>query len=266
MAPVKTHRFPDGESLVRIAAPAGRRAILMRSLNEPDGKIFETLLAADALRRAGAQRVTLAAPYLPYMRQDTVFREGEPVSQRVLGAMLGRAFDSVVTIDPHLHRVRSLAEVIPCDARAISAAPAIARWAAGLGKDCLVAGPDQESGELVRSIAEQAGLRWVAGEKTRFGDRKVRVRFAKLPATARAALIDDIASSGVTLAAAVKELKRAGVKTVDIAVVHAIFAPGAIAAVREAGARRIVSCDTIAHRTNTIGTASLLAAALSEAG
>ncbi len=261
---LKTHRFPDGEALVRVPAAVGRRAILVRTLNHPDGKIFEVLLAADALRRAGAERVILAAPYLPYMRQDTVFREGEPISQRVFGTMLGRAFDAVATVAPHLHRVRSLDEVIPCDARAVSPAPALARWASEMGKGSLVVGPDEESSDLVRAVAELAGLPWIAGEKVRLGDRSVRVRLARKPEAARALVIDDIASSGVTLAATIRALKRAGVKTVNVAVVHAIFADGAVSAIRAAGARLLVSCDTVAHRSNAIPTAPLVAAALRE--
>lgn len=261
---VKTHRFPDGEALVRVAPSIGPRAILVRSLNDPDGKTFEVLLAADALRRAGARSVILAAPYLPYMRQDAVFRRGEPISQQVLGGVLGRAFDGVLTVAPHLHRVRSLAEVVPCEARAISAAPALARWAPSLGQDWLVAGPDEESSELVRSVAEQAGLRWIAGRKTRLGDRNVRVRFPSFPAVERALVIDDIASSGVTIASSAKALKRAGVKTVYAAVVHAIFAGGALSAIREGGVSKVFSCDTVAHRSNAIPTAPLVAAAIRE--
>lgn len=264
-AVVKTHRFPDGESIVRVPVPVAPLAVLVRSLNDPNGKIIEVLLAADALRRAGAGRVILAAPYLPYMRQDKVFRDGEPVSQRVFGAILGRAFDSVLTIAPHLHRVSTLAEVVPCDARAISPARAIARWICEAGKELLVVGPDEESSDLVRAAAERAGLPWIAGEKVRLGDRKVRVRFPRKPDAARAIVIDDIASSGVTIAATISALKRLGAKTVDVAVVHAIFAGGALSAIRGAGARMVVSCDTIAHRSNAISTAPLVAEAVAEA-
>ncbi len=264
VAAIKTHRFPDGETLVRVATPAAPHAVLIRSLNDPNDKLVETMLAADALRRAGAARVTLVAPYLPYMRQDAVFHPGEPVSQLVLGAMLGRAFDAVLTIDPHLHRVKSLAEVIPCVARSISAAPAVARWIRNLGADCIVVGPDEESREFARPTAEMAGRRWVVGEKTRLGDRKVKVKFGSEVAAAHAVLVDDIASSGVTLAAAASALKRAGVRTIDTVVVHAIFAPGAIWLIHHAGVRRIVSCDTIAHPSNAIATAPLIAAALAE--
>ncbi|MFZ0888948.1 MAG: ribose-phosphate pyrophosphokinase-like domain-containing protein, partial [Candidatus Binataceae bacterium] len=124
----RVHRFPDRETIVRIPAPASREAILVRSLNDPNRKLVETILAADALRRAGARRVTLIAPYLPYMRQDAVFHPGEPLSQRVIGIILGASFERVLTLEAHLHRIARLGDVIPGDARSLSAAPAIAAW------------------------------------------------------------------------------------------------------------------------------------------
>ncbi len=59
------HRFPDGESLLRAKGTPGRRALILRSLHEPNTKLVEVILAADALRRAGAKKVGLIAPYLP---------------------------------------------------------------------------------------------------------------------------------------------------------------------------------------------------------
>jgi ribose-phosphate pyrophosphokinase len=259
---IQCHRFPDGESMVRVASPASRAAILVRRLDHPDAKIVTTLLAADALRRAGARRVTLVAPYLPYMRQDKVFLPGEPLSQRVIGECLGRSFDRVLTLEPHLHRIRNLADAIPTRAISVSAAPAIARWIGRAGRGCLIAGPDEESGRLAAEVAQAVGARSVVGTKRRLGDRTVRVRFPSIPGASRAMIVDDIASSGATLAAAVRALKSEGIGIVDVIVVHAIFAPSAIRRIRAAGARRIVSCDTIAHPTNAIRTAPLFAAAL----
>ncbi len=262
-AMVRAHRFPDGESLVRIATPPGRHAVLVSPLDEPNPKLVETMLAADALRRAGARRITLVAPYLPYMRQDKVFEPGEPVSQRVMGAMLARWFDGLITVEPHLHRVRRLADAVPCRrAEAVSAAPAIADWVARNARGALVVGPDAESRRWTLAIARRAGLRAALGHKRRIGDRRVKIRFMKLPAARRAVIVDDIASSGATLAAAARELRRCGIRTVDAVVVHAIFAPGALAAIRRAGVRRIVSCDTIPDPTNAIRCAPLIAAAL----
>jgi ribose-phosphate pyrophosphokinase len=261
-APMRLHRFPDGESLVRVASAPAAEAIVVQSFDDPDPKLMPVLLGADALRRAGARRVTLVAPYLAYMRQDRVFRRGEPISQRVFGQCLGRAFDRVLTVEAHLHRVRRLAEVVPGRARSISAAPAIAGWLRRRGAGTLAVGPDEESEPWIKAVARAAGVPWAVGVKRRLGDRSVRVHFTELPRCARAAVIDDVASSGATLAAAVSALRERGVRTVDAAVVHAIFAPGALGTIRRAGARTVVSCDTIAHPTNAIGCAGLVAAAL----
>jgi ribose-phosphate pyrophosphokinase len=263
LARVDVHRFPDGESLVRVRPPAGRRAVLVRCLHDPNAKLVETVLAADALRRAGAREVTLVAPYLPYMRQDAVFTRGEAVSQRVIGACLARAFDRVLTVEAHLHRVRRLGEVLAGRGRSLSAAPAVAAWIRAGGPGTVIVGPDEESTPWVRAIARAAGRPWIVGRKIRLGDARVRLHLpAPPPAVARAVLVDDVASSGGTLAAAARALRRAGVRHVDAVVVHAIFAPGALARVRDAGVRRIVSCDTVPHPTNAIAAAPLLAAAL----
>jgi ribose-phosphate pyrophosphokinase len=259
-SPVRVHVFPDRETLVRVSPPAAPHAVLVQQLHDPNSKLFPTLLAADALRRSGAQRVTLVAPYLPYMRQDAVFRPGECLSQKVFGRLLRLGFDRVLTLEAHLHRVRSLRAVVPGES--LSAAPAIAQWLGRHAPRACIAGPDGESARWVQAVARLSGLPDLVGEKERTGDRRVRVRFsAPLPAR-HVVLVDDIASSGATLAVAARSLYRLGAERVDAVVVHAIFAPGAEELLRRAGVRRVVSCDTVPHPTNRIPCAPLVAAAL----
>lgn len=263
LARVALHYFPDAETRVRIE-PGTDHALLVRSLHDPNSKLFELLLAASALRDGGAPSVTLVAPYLPYMRQDRAFVRGEAVSQRVLGALIGHAFDGVVCVEPHLHRIRSLSEVFPCDARALSAAPAIARWVARQGEPCWVVGPDEESEPWVRAIGAAAGMPHVVARKQRVGDDAVVVdlpRGLRAPCE-RAVIVDDIASSGATLAAAARAVRGAGALRVDAVVAHAIIAPGAEARIREAQIASLISCDTLPHPTNAIETAGLIADAL----
>ncbi len=83
-----------------------------------------------------------------------------------------------------------------------------------------------------------------------------------LPAAARAVIVDDIASSGGTLVEAARALRRGGLRKIDALVVHPLLAQGAEARIRAAGVRRLLSCDTIPHRTNAIAVAPLLAEAL----
>lgn len=262
-SPVHLHVFPDGESLVRVDHPPGHEAIVVRSLYLPNAKVLEVLLAADALRRAGARRVTLVAPYLPYMRQDRVFEAGEPISQRVLGGLLGAAFDRVLTVEAHLHRIRTLSEVVPgARARSLTAAPALAAWLQTRRRDTVVVGPDAESAPWIRAVARRARMPWVVGEKQRRSDRRVEVHLPPLPQVHRAVLIDDIASSGGTLAAAARALRRAGIASIDAIVVHAVISAVSLDRLRRSGVRRLLSCDTIPHPTNAISVASLVGDAL----
>ncbi len=259
--PIAIHRFPDGESLVRVHPTVARHAIVVCALDAPNAKLIEVLQAADALRRSGVRRVTLVAPYLPYMRQDAVFHPGEPLTQQVFAGLLRQGFDRVLTLEAHLHRIAALSAVIP--GRSISAAPAIAEWIQHTAPGALIVGPDSESAPWVRAIARRAGQPWLVGNKRRLGDRRVEIDFAACETVKHAVLVDDIASSGVTLAVAARALRRRGIEQIDAAVVHAIFAADALRRIRAAGIRRVVSCNSVAHRTNRIDCSALFSAPLS---
>jgi ribose-phosphate pyrophosphokinase len=263
LVPVEVHRFPDGEGRVRVDTPDPERpAIVVRSLDRPDAKLVELLFTADALRRRGVSEITLVAPYLGYMRQDRSFREGEAVSQRVVGELLGSAFDRVLTVEAHLHRIATLDEVFPCRASSLSAAPLIAGWLRTQAGAVLV-GPDVESAPWVTAISEASGLPAIVCAKERFGDRSVRIDVpAPPPGTHRAWIVDDVGSSGVTLQTAALGLRKLGIDEVGAVVVHALFEPGALERLRVGGVSRLLSTDTLPHATNALSVAPLLAEAL----
>lgn len=261
---VDVHRFPDGESRVRLPVGLDGQVVLYRSLDHPNDKLVELLLAAEGARAGGASSLTLVAPYLCYMRQDAAFTPGEVVSQHIVGRFLADCFEAVVTVDPHLHRVASLAEAVPARrAVALSATHAMGEFLAHRARQVLLVGPDAESDQWVRSVADVAGLEYVVGEKRRFDDRRVEVRLPECDyAGAEAVLVDDVASTGHTLAQAATELIRRGAARVDVLVTHALFAPGAREALETAGVTDIWSADSISHPSNVIALAPLLASAL----
>ncbi len=245
---------------MRVECDQPESAVVLRSLDDPNAKLVEVLLAADALRRRGAERVMLAAPYLGYMRQDQSFREGEAISQQVVGAQLGLAFDGVVTVEAHLHRIASLSQVFSCPAESLSAAPLVAQWCTSLAGNWLVVGPDRESEPWVRAVATRAGLPWIVCDKVRAADDRVHVEVPKPPDGIRGALlVDDIASTGATLAEASRGLQAVGFERVEAVVIHALFAPGAEARLQAAGVERVVSTDSVAHPSNRLCVAPLLA-------
>ena len=101
---IAIHAFPDGEMRVT-AGPAASTTIIYASLDRPNDKLIALAFAAEALRRGGAKRLVLLAPYLCYMRQDTAFHEGEAISQKVIGPLLARCVNRVVTVDAHPGRI-----------------------------------------------------------------------------------------------------------------------------------------------------------------
>ena len=73
---VEVHRFPDGESLVRLPEDLPAEVFVYRSLDHPNDKLVELMLCAAACRERAVASMTLVAPYLCYMRQDAAFRPG----------------------------------------------------------------------------------------------------------------------------------------------------------------------------------------------
>ena len=265
LACIERHVFPDGEIKLRLPVPLPSRAVLLRSLHQPNTKLVEVLLAARTARELGAQHLTLVTPYLAYMRQDIAFEPGEAVSQKIVGRFLAELFDVVITVDPHLHRVSSLREAIPCtQALALTAAPLLADFVHSQCPDALLIGPDEESEQWISAAAQQHGSDHGVCRKTRHGDKHVEVELPDVPVLGRpVVLLDDIASSGHTLAQAARLLLQAGAKTVDVAITHALFAGDALQVVRNAGVRHIWSTDAVAHESNCVSVAPMLARALS---
>ena len=263
-AVVDRHRFPDGELKLRLPASLPAKVIVYRSLVNPNEKLIELLFVAQTARQLGAKDLTLIAPYLAYMRQDIAFHEGEVVSQKIIGRFLAQVFDGLVTIDPHLHRVATLEEASPVKrAITLSGAPLLGDYIAQQIPDAFLLGPDSESAQWIASAAKKHGFDHAACEKIRRGDKDVQVQ---LPAVdlkgRRVVILDDVASSGRTLAKATHAALEAGASSVDVAVTHALFADDALQVIREAGVRHIWSTDCIAHESNVVSIAALLAEAL----
>lgn len=264
-APIERHRFPDGEIKLRLPERLPEKVVLLRGLDRPNEKLVELLLASAGLHEAGVRRVVLVAPYFPYLRQDKAFAPGEVASAFVVGRFVASCVEALVTVDPHLHRIARLDEAVPVTpALALCAAPLLGELAARERGRPLLVGPDEESRAWVEAAAHASGLEYAVGRKERRGDRDVAVTLPEgLNVRGRAAVVlDDVASTGRTLAQAVRALRSAGAATVDVAVTHALFVEDALETVRAAGAGAIWSTDTIAHPTNAVSVAPLIAQAL----
>jgi ribose-phosphate pyrophosphokinase len=264
MSPVAIHYFPDEESLVCLPPELPEHVIFFCSLDHPNRKLVELGFAAATARELGAGHLTLVAPYLCYMRQDKAFQAGQAVSQRIVGNWLGDWFDTIITVDAHLHRIQSLNDVIgPAGTFNLSATQLWITLLRQRSDQPMLMGPDQESCQWVKKLAEATGLDYAVAHKQRLGDRTVQIKLPGISVADRTViLVDDVVSSGHTLAVIAGLLKKAGATHIECLVTHALFINSAEQLLNNSGIKQIISSDSIPHSSNGVYLAPILAETL----
>ena len=261
------HRFPDGESKLtlpeRVLENPPKSLVICRSLDQPNSKLIELLLAVQTAKALGVRELILVAPYLCYMRQDIAFNPGEAVSQKIIGQFLAQHFDAVVTVDAHLHRVRELHQAVPADqAINLSAAELIGEYLKANVEDPLLLGPDEESKQWVQTAANIGDFEYAVALKKRTGDADVRISLPQVSFAGRnVVIVDDMASTGQTVIEAARQLVKKKTQSVHCAVTHALFFEHVTETMQQAGIASVCSTDSVQHPSNTIALARLLATA-----
>lgn len=253
-------RFPDGEHYVRVLDDvAGRETVILCQLHQPDRKLLPLLLTAATLRDLGAARVGLIAPYLAYMRQDKRFKDGEGVTSQYFAELMSMSFDWLVTVDPHLHRIRQLGDIYRIPAAALSSVSVMAEWIRDNIDRPLIVGPDSESRQWAEQVARVVDCPWEVLEKQRRGDREVTVSLPHVDAYRQRTpvLVDDIVSTGRTLLKVAEHMRQAGLPDPVCVAVHGVFAPGALEELEKAGIR-VVTSNSIEHPNSKIDLTPLL--------
>jgi ribose-phosphate pyrophosphokinase len=269
LALMDVRQFPDGETYLRYQSSsfAGRPLAILCTLDHPNDKALPLLFAASTARDLGATSVGIVCPYLGYMRQDRRFKPGEAITSAHFARLLSDTFDWLITVDPHLHRRSSLSEIYTIPAVALQAAPLIASWIREQVERPLLIGPDAESEQWVANVAHDAGAPYVILSKVRQGDRTVEVSIPDIERwrAHTPVLVDDIVSTARTMIETLRHLARVRSKPAVCIAVHGIFGGRAYEELREAGASRVVTANTVPHETNALDVTDLLAGAIREA-
>lgn len=260
----ETHirQFPDGETYVQITSDVkDKKVVLVCTLHQPDDKILPLYFLSKTAKDLGADCTCLISPYLAYMRQDKQFNPGEAVTSEYFGSLISCFAESLVTVDPHLHRRSSLTEIYSIPMKVVHAANHISNWIKDNIDKPLLVGPDSESGQWVSEVAQNAGAPFIVLEKIRHGDEKVDVSIPQVEGYQNhtPVLVDDIISTARTMIETVGHLKKANMKRPVCVGVHAVFAGNAYQNLLDAGAAKVITCNTIPHVSNRIDISSLLA-------
>jgi ribose-phosphate pyrophosphokinase len=252
-------RFPDDEFYVRIHDKLAGQDVIIVQTAYPDQKIVELFLIQDAVHDAGAKSITVILPYFGYSRQDKKFEEGEAISARAIAQHISMNADCVITVDPHKDHVLKFFTV---PAYSCSAVPTIAQYLKEKNIDFILA-PDKGAKERAKEAATLINCEYDYLEKTRIDGFTVKVTPKKLEARGKhVAIIDDIISTGSTMAHSIKELKRQGAKSVSIACTHGLFVGGAKEKLLAADCDEIISTDTIETEFSKVSAAECIAETL----
>lgn len=261
-SPTTIAAFPDGELYLKFNIDLkGKKLVIIQSFQpHPDMSLFDMIFAAETAKDLGAKKIILVAPYLGYMRQDKRFNPGESISSRIMAKLLNQSVDKLITFDPHLHRYKSLKDIFTIPAIKLTANDLIAEYIQKHFRNEIIIGPDWESYQWAESIAKQIKVEATVLRKTRFSSRHVEEKMIK-PISIKGReviIVDDIISTGHTIAEAAKQARKMGAKTISAIGVHGLFVEEAIKELIQAGVNKVITTNCIEHSTNKIDISGLL--------
>jgi ribose-phosphate pyrophosphokinase len=263
-------RFPDGEVTVHIEESVRNRDVFVVQPTAPpvDDNLIELVAFADALRRAGAQRIVAVIPYFGYARSDRRVERRDPIMAAVVADILQNAgINHVITVDAHSAQLESCFR-IPFDH--VSAVPALAQFMAGrISDDAVIVAPDVGAVRLATRYASILDLPVVVLHKQRETSQKTIVTHVVGDVKRRAVmLIDDMISTGGTIARSIDALLAEGAKhEITVVATHGLLLPGARELIDGPAVKEVIVTDSIIperwDKLRVVSIAPLLASAIS---
>ena len=249
-AKVAAKLFPDGESYIKMpGGMEGEDVVLVQSTYSPQDKhIMELLLMADAAREFKARSITAVVPYMAYLRQDRRFMEGEAVSsQAVLRFINAAGVSSLAVVQPHkdapfsaFNGKVSLVDPIPLQAKAVSK----------LLTEPIVLAPDKGGVGRAKELADLLGCKFSHIDKVRDSvtwEVKIEAPLVGSFKGKDVVIVDDIISTGETIAQASREVLSKGAEKVIAVATHLVMAGGAKDRLKGAGVSEIFGTNTVPY-------------------
>jgi ribose-phosphate pyrophosphokinase len=240
-------RFPDGEVRVKIQSDVrGADVFVIQSTCAPvNDHLMELLITCDALRRASATRITAVVPYFGYSRQDRKDEGRVPITAKLVANMMEAAgVDRVVTLDLHAAQIQGFFD-IPVDH--LYASRVFTRYIRKLElPDLVVASPDAGGMKMAWGYTKRLDAYLAVVEKRRVSGEDVEVGFVIGDVKDRnVVIVDDIISTGGSVAKAAQLLKDRGARKVYVMATHPVFCGRAVEKLRDAPLAEIIVTDTI---------------------
>jgi len=262
---VTTTEFPDGEIKYKFEeALSGLEVLLVQSAYPPSDKHYMQLfLASHHMSQEGA-RVHAVIPYLGYARQAKAFLPGEIVSLGIIAHLLRSVgVNRVSTVD--MHSAEGLA-LFSMPVYSVSAVPALAQYVKTHVKleDPVIVAPDAGSVKRTQAFASLYGAKSIQFKKSR--DRvtgRIKMEAGKVSVKGKdCVIVDDVITTGGTVAASTELLRKSGARKVVSACVHAVLLGETYDKLIKAGVDEIIGTNTVPSRVSKVDATEPMAAYL----
>jgi ribose-phosphate pyrophosphokinase len=249
-------KFPDGEIYVRVDDEVDDTMVLIQT-TYPNDKIIEFMLLQDALREKGVKNIISVVPYFGYSRQDRIFKNGEAISARAMVKHLSLESDFFIGIDLHSE---NLLKWFKIPVKHLHATQPISEWLKGKGVDMVIS-PDKGGYTRARLVAENIDVEFDYLEKTRLSGTEVVIKPKNLDVDGRVVgIVDDIISTGGTIARAAEQLREQGAKKIYAICTHGLFIGHALENMKKVD--DFAATDTIESENSKITVAGVIAEAI----
>lgn len=250
--------FKDGEHKCRpLESVRNQDVFVIQSLYADESqsindKLCRLLFFIGALKDASAGQVTAVLPYLAYARLDQKADFRDPVTTRYLAALFEAVgTDRVVTAD--VHDIPAFQNAFRIPGENLSARKIFAGYLASIlqNEALVVLSPDiggvkraeQFQQALHKRLQREVALAFM--EKYRKAGVLSGETLVGEVAGKTVVLLDDMISTGSTVARAAAACHQAGAARILVAVTHGIFSGQAPALLQAAGIQQIITANTI---------------------
>jgi len=240
-------RFPDGEINVKINEDVrGRDIFIIQPTCPPvNENLMELLIMVDAARRSSARRITAVMPYYGYARKDRKDEGRVPITAKLVANMLVEAgVDRVLALDLHATQIQGFFD-IPVDH--LFSAPVLSGYFRQMGlPDLVVATPDVGGIRMARAFASwlDAGLAVVDKRRVSPEESSVGLVIGEVKGK-NVLLVDDMITTGGSLANAAQALREYGAREIYAAAAHAILSGAAVEKIKSSALKEVVVTDSV---------------------
>ncbi|GAC1669868.1 MAG: ribose-phosphate pyrophosphokinase [Candidatus Dormibacteraceae bacterium] len=251
----RLRRFPDGEINVKIEdSMRGHDVFVIQPTSPPVNEhLMELFIILDALRRASAGRVTAVVPYYGYARKERKTQPREPISAKLVANFITLAgADRLLLLDLHAEAIEGFFDV-PTDHLSPHRIIADYLKTRNLHKLTIVA-PDAGGGRRAEAVANNLAAPIAFGYKRRSGDDEVELIAVSGDVKGRdCVVVEDIITTGSTIAKLAVALRNQGANKVLIAATHPVLTGDAVEKLKRAQVDEVIVTDSVPISPEKLG-------------